>query len=171
MSPWADLRITAPGCAPFETEAGTHGRLSETQHGCLSDPPQRISQPDGGRRLPFACRSRCDGAYQDKFAVRLVARNQIPDFLARQFRDIPTVIVEILLADTDGRGDVPNGVKLSRLGDLNIARHTVLYIFLRHKILPSDFIPPPAVSGALTRHECAIGSGSLACYTSQEPND
>jgi len=96
-------------------------RLSQTNHRLLADLVERIAEPDGRRRLAFACGCGAQGGDQNEFAVGLVLQGL--DVVERDLRLVMAVILDAGGRNPQARGDLADGLEGCILSDPDVGTH------------------------------------------------
>ena len=123
-----DLCITAAGSTALDAEHGAQRRLTQAQHGLLTQPAQGIGQANRSGGLAFTGRCGVDGSNEDQLALA----GQILQGVDVQLALGAAVGLQSLFADAHLGSDVTDGEHSRFLCDLNITlEHNVSSAFCR----------------------------------------
>ena len=119
-----DLRISAAGRAALHAHARPQRRLAKTNHHLFPDLGKSLRQSHRRRRLPFTRRCRRNRRHQDQFPDRRTL-----DPLRQPQRHLGLVRpirLQLLLRNSDRRRNLPDGLHLRPLRNLNVRQHSIL---------------------------------------------
>ena len=122
------LAVAAAGGATLDAESRAHRRLADGHGRALANPPERVAQPDRGRRLAFAERRR--GDRRDNDVLRLRPAFQLVDGVQPDLRDVMAVRLQQVLADAHTGGDLGHREQARAASDLEVGRKSHCQVVL-----------------------------------------
>ena len=162
-----DLRISAAGCAALDAEARSEGRLTQCDHGLLSEQVQCIGETDRRRGLSLTGRCRIDRGDQNELSVRPIL-DLIPEIVA-QLRLVLSVLLEFIRLDTIRSRYVCDAIHRRFLCNLNVRLHLLPLSLIAYSVyisrgrpLKSSIIPDISASGALRKDNASGGASSCS---------